>query len=75
MTEEERAELVLLVERIIAVDFDSEEAVDAALADFESRVPHPRASGLIYHWHLELDHEPTPGEIVDLALSYRPIEL
>ncbi|MEM9202832.1 MAG: hypothetical protein AAGC53_14295 [Actinomycetota bacterium] len=43
-----RSDLVTLVERIVADDFDTEEEGDAALALFEANVPHPRASGLIY---------------------------
>ena len=71
----ERANLISLVERIVADDFETEDESIAALLHFESRVPHPRASSLIYHWHLELAREPTAAEIVDQALSYRSIEL
>lgn len=71
----DRAELVALVEQIIAADFDTDDEVDAAVALFRRSVPHPMAADLIYYWEDAFDHEPTAVEIVDRALSYRAIEL
>lgn len=71
----EREELIGLVFRLMAADFSSEEEEDRALSEFEARVPHPRASDLIYYWHTEFDAAPTAEDIVDRALSYRPIQL
>jgi hypothetical protein len=73
--ETNRRELVELVARIRSGSFGSEEAEDRAIAEFASRVPHPRATDLIFHPDLEFDHEPTNEEIVDHALSYRVLEL
>lgn len=71
----DRAELVGLVSKIIAADFDTEEEVHAAISLFSRSVPHPEATGLIYYWQDEFCEEPTPEQIVDRALSYRAIEL
>lgn len=66
--------LIELVRRLMVGDFPDEREEDEAIAAFASRVPHPRATDLIYHWQAEFDHEPTPGEIVERAIRYRPIE-
>jgi len=68
-----RLELADLVERIRSGVIESEEEQDRAIAEFASRVPHPRASDLIFHPDLEFDHVPSAEEIVDRALSYRPL--
>jgi hypothetical protein len=70
-------QLVELVERLQRADFESEEEDDAALALFESSVPHPQAADLIYYpaQHFGEGHEPTAEEVVERALSYKPIEL
>ncbi len=54
----------------------TESEQDAALREFEARVPHPPVSSLIF-WpnHEGFDRELTPDEVVDLALAYRQIEL
>jgi uncharacterized delta-60 repeat protein len=70
-----RSELVELVKRLMAGSFASEEEEDRAVVEFASRVPHPNASDLIFHWDSEFDSEPTAEQIVDRALSYRAIEL
>lgn len=70
-----RLELIELVERIRSGSIESEEEEDRAIAEFASRVPHPRASDLIFHPNLEFDRVPSVEEIVDRALSYRPLEL
>ena len=75
-----RAELVEIVRRAMPRDdLYDEENEPYWTALFEANVPRPGAANLIYHppdgtadpatWN------PTPGEVVDLALAYRPIEL
>lgn len=49
--------------------------LDREVAEFERSVLHPRALDLIYHWKDEFDREPSPEDVVERALSYRPIEL
>jgi hypothetical protein len=66
----ERAELIDLVSRIVAGE-GTEQQIDAWLDEFQSRVPHPAATDLIYHHATEL----SPDEVVDLALAYRPVPL
>lgn len=70
-----RAELIELVTKLMSGDFDSKEAEDRAIADMTNRVPHPSPTDLIYHWKSAFDSEPTPEEVVDRALAYRPFEL
>lgn len=67
-----REELIALVERIMRGDGTEEDHAEL-LRKFEQSVPHPAASDLIY-WH-KRPIEPTPAEVVDEALAYRPIEL
>ena len=72
-----RAELIALVERIMAVEVGSEAEHDRLIERFEKNVPRPDASDLIF-WpeHATSDaRELSAEEVVDLALSYRPIEL
>lgn len=71
----DRDRLVALAERLIAGDYQSDAELDSDLAEFDSAVPHPRATDLIYYWENEFDHEPSPDEVVDRALKYRAIEL
>ena len=71
----DRSELIGLVRRIMNDVAPSEEEADRLIALFEESVPHPRASGLIFYPEEEFGREPTPEEVVDRALSYRPIEL
>ena len=74
-TGDERDELVRLV-TVLMSGAGSEEEQDAALKTLESRVLHPRVSGLMF-WpsHEGFDRELSPEEVVDLALAYRPIVL
>ncbi len=65
-----REELVRLVEKIIRVE-GTEEEIDAMLDLFGRSVPDPEAERLIY-WS---DEDLTAEEIVDRALSYKPIIL
>jgi hypothetical protein len=71
----ERVELIALVERIIAGHYADDADLQQDVSDFQYRVLHPRALGLIYHWADEFETEPSSTEIVDRALAYRPIEL
>ena len=66
-----RAELIDLVERIMAAH-GSEEELDRMLERFAAAVPHPSASDLIYY---PTQASPTAAQIVDQAMSYRPIQL
>ncbi|HEY4348115.1 MAG TPA: bacteriocin immunity protein [Gaiellaceae bacterium] len=71
------AELVDLVRRIMAGEGDTEEEGDALVELFEANVPRPGASDLIF-WPEHAIGEPrelTPEEVVDTALSYKPIPL
>jgi len=73
--DDEREELVRLVTFLMSAE-GTEEDQDDALKELEGRVLHPRVSALIF-WPREegFDRELTPGEVVDVALAYRPIEL
>lgn len=73
MTERER--LIVLVQRIMDGDHSNEGELDNLVAEFEAAVLYPRASSLIFWPSDEFDHEPTAAQVVDRALSYRPIEL
>lgn len=70
-----RDELVALVRRIMAGEGGSQEEADRLVDLFLENVPHPEADGLIFYPDEYFGHEPTPEEVVDAALSYRPIEL
>lgn len=70
-----RAEIVALAQKLIDGNYQSDADVDNDMAKFAAAVPHPRPAGLIYYWEEEFDHEPTAEEVVERALSYRPIEL
>ncbi|SDS80900.1 bacteriocin immunity protein [Jiangella sp. DSM 45060] len=74
-TPSERQRLIDLVARLQAGEYTSEAEADRDAEDFEAAVPHPRALGLIFWPDREFDHEPTPDEVVDRALAYRPIAL
>jgi hypothetical protein len=65
-----KSELIDLVKRIIAAQ-GTEEEIDGLITLLEQSVPHPRVSDLIYYPEREM----TAEEIVDAALSYRPISL
>lgn len=64
-----KEELIKLVEKIKKCE-GTEEEIDAMIKLLERNVPHPEVSDLIF-W----DEEKTPQEIVELALSYKPIIL
>lgn len=64
-----KEELIKLVEKIMKCE-GTEEEIDGMIELLEKNVPHPEVSDLIF-W----DRERTPQEIVELALSYKPIIL
>jgi hypothetical protein len=73
-----RDELADIVRR--AMNSGTEAETQYYLALFDAQVEMPTASALIYQppddWHGDVsDWDPTPHEVVDLALSYRPIAL
>ena len=75
-----RDELIELVERITRGEGATEDEADRLIERFESNVPRPDASDLIF-WPeqaLGADYpgrELTAAEVVDIALGYRPIAL
>ena len=71
----ERDRLIAIVQRILDGDYSSDEEVDSLVAAFRRGVLDPAATDLIFCSSNHFDHEPTAAEVVDRALSYRPIEL
>lgn len=71
----DRERLVGLARKLAAGQYENDADLDRDMAEFAAGVPHPRPADLIYYWDDEFDHEPTAEEIVDRALSYRPMEL
>lgn len=71
----DRDRLVALVSRIMSGVHENENDLEREMAEFSAAIPHPRPVALIYYWWEEFDHEPSPDEVVDRALSYRVIEL
>ena len=65
-----REELIRLVQRIMNAE-GTEEEIDAMIHLLERSVPHPEVADLIF-WNKELL---TAEEVVDRALSYKPIIL
>lgn len=64
-----KEDLIILVEKIMKCD-GTEEEIDEMIKLLEKNVPDPRVSDLIF-W----GEERTPQEIVEIALSYKPILL
>lgn len=64
-----REELVQLVKDITTSTGKTEEEVNRLIDILEMNVPHPSVTDLIYYDDL------TPEQIVDKALSYKPIQL
>ncbi|WP_405798061.1 e9imm peptide [Streptomyces sp. NBC_01506] len=60
-----------MVERIMSGSTGSEEQDLALMKELEASVPHPRVSDLIFYSDPPMSAE----EVVEEALSYRPIEL
>ena len=65
-----RAELIAVVERIIAVD-GTEAELDEMVSLLQANVPHPAVSDLIF-WP-EGNKQVSAEEVVDAALSYKPL--
>lgn len=67
-----KAELVEIVTRIVNADDHSKFYLEL----LERNLPHPRISNLIYWPEKEgLTQDSTPEEIVNKAMSYKPIQL
>ncbi|HVU57810.1 MAG TPA: hypothetical protein VHD83_22265 [Puia sp.] len=64
-----REELIELVKKIQTVEGYTEEQIHDMVRLFIANVPDPNAYGDIFHSDL------SPEEIVDKALSYKPIQL
>jgi hypothetical protein len=73
----DRDELIALVRRIMAAEGETEEGADRLVELFEANVPHPDASNFIFWPEHAIGErrELSAEEIVDMALSYRPISL
>lgn len=67
----EKQELIKIVKRLQTADFSSEKKGNELLELLEKNVLHPQVSDLIF-WN---DTELTAEEIVEKALSYKPIPL
>ncbi|MGQ4389578.1 bacteriocin immunity protein [Streptomyces sp. SAS_270] len=70
MISKTRAELIQMVQQLIDATLPEDEE-DALVEELKKSVLHPRVTDLIYY----SDPELTAEEVVDQALSYRPIEL
>jgi hypothetical protein len=78
---DDQAHTVELVRRILAGEYTSEAEAHSMVAEFESLVPDPHASALIF-WPGEhplsrdiSEDALTPERIVELACRYRPFAL
>jgi hypothetical protein len=75
-----RQELIELVGRIMRGDGATEDEDDRLVELFEDSVVHPAATDLIFYPYKYFGEkyrgkEPTPEQVVDAALAYKPIEL
>ena len=66
-----KEELVELVRKIMECE-GSEEEIDEWLLIVKDSVPHPAVSDLIFYPE---DDDVTPEEVVEQALSYKPLSL
>ncbi|MBD1262559.1 bacteriocin immunity protein [Maribacter polysiphoniae] len=64
-----RNELIDLVKDILDVETKTEKEIDQLLDILKQNVPDPEVSDLIY-WN-----DLSPEEIIDKALTYKPIQL
>lgn len=67
-----RAALIILAQKIRNAEGDSEEENNQLLDDFLNNVPDPNAGNYFFDQAFD---DLTAEEIVDRALSYRPIRL
>lgn len=65
-----KEDLIELVRKIMNVE-GSEEEIDRMIEILKQSVPHPEVSDLIF-WN---ENDLTPEQVVELALSYKPIQL
>lgn len=65
-----KEDLIELVGKIMNVE-GSEEEIDRMIEILKQSVPHPEVSDLIF-WN---ENDLTPEQVVELALSYKPIQL
>jgi len=70
--DEKREFLLGLVRKIMDFDGTEDELTDL-LNVFSEHIDHPAGTGLIYH--PPGGKELTPEEIVDVALSYKPLQI
>lgn len=70
MTKEQRAELIVVITRLMTAD-GSESELDALLHQLETSVPHPGVSDLVFFPEKPMSAE----EVLEKALAYRPIVL
>jgi hypothetical protein len=64
-----REELIDLVKQITTPKGKTEEEINKLIDVLERNVPHPAVTDLIFYDNL------SPEEVVDKALSYKPIQL
>lgn len=64
-----KEELIELVRQIISMENKTEQEINMLIDQLVSNVPHPEVTDLIYYDDL------TPEEIVEKALSYKPVRL
>lgn len=69
--EKSKNDLIELVRKIIECE-GTEEEIDNWLQEVKSSVNHPAVSDLIFYPE---NDDITPEEIVEVALSYQPLEL
>lgn len=67
----DREDLIRLVRRIQDGEATSEEQEEAWLAEFATRVPHPRAIDLVLFGEVELGEDASAERVVEVALGYR----
>lgn len=76
-----REDLIILGRKIINCE-GTEEEISAMIDLFNKNVPHPKGAGLFYYpenYNARRDnisdYNPSVEEVVDKALSYKPIQL
>jgi hypothetical protein len=76
-----REELIILGKKIVNCG-GTEKEIDIMIELFNRNVPHPNGAGLFYYpenYNARRDdlskYNPTVEEVVDKALSYKPIQL
>ena len=67
--EDKKKEITELVQQIINAEGKTEREIDELIDLLHLKVPHPAVSDLIFHDDLTVE------EIVEKAMSYKPIQL